>query len=223
MTASSRAKKYLVGGVNSPVRAFTAVHDSMFIASHARGPFIYDENNSEYIDLCMSWGPLILGHAHPAIIEAIIHTATCGTTFGMTAQPEIDLAELICNAVPSIENLRMTSSGTEAVMTAVRLARGVTQRNKIVLFDGGYHGHADAVLATGGSAMMTHAQPASPGIPPEILHHTLIAPYNDCAAVDALLAIHADDLAAIIVEPIAGNMGLVTPEPLFLADRKSVV
>lgn len=213
----SRAQKYLVGGVNSPVRAFTAVNDTPLIAAHAHGPFLYDEQGTEYIDLCMSWGPLILGHAHPAVVEAITETTARGTTFGMTSRPEVELAEIICAAAPCIEKMRLTSSGTEAVMTAVRLARGVTNRTKILLFDGGYHGHADGLLATGGSGMMTHALLASPGIPSEISQHILMAPYNDCAAVDALLSAHGDSLAAIVVEPIAGNMGLVLPDKNFLA------
>lgn len=211
-----RARKVIPGGVNSPVRAFKAVGRNPLFIDRAAGSVLVDADGNRYIDYVGSWGPMIVGHGHPKVIEAIRDAAGRGTSFGAPTASEIDLAELVCDAFPNIESVRMVSSGTEATMSAIRLARGYTGRDKILKFEGCYHGHADSLLVDAGSGVATFGIPASPGVPADFARHTLTAPYNDLAAVRALADEHKADLAAIILEPIAGNMGCIPPQPGFL-------
>jgi glutamate-1-semialdehyde 2,1-aminomutase len=210
------AGQVIAGGVNSPVRAWKSVGGDPIFVNHAKGSKIYDATNKEYIDYVLSWGPMILGHAHPEIIAAICRTAQKGTSFGAPTDAETNMARLICEAIPSIERVRMTSSGTEATMTAIRLSRGYTGRNMIIKFDGCYHGHADSLLIKAGSGVATLGIPGSPGIPEAQAKLTLSLPYNDLDALEKAIERYASDLAAVIVEPIAGNMGVVLPENGFL-------
>jgi glutamate-1-semialdehyde 2,1-aminomutase len=210
------AGQVIAGGVNSPVRAWKSVGGDPIFVNHAKGSKIYDATNKEYIDYVLSWGPMILGHAHPEIIAAICRTAQKGTSFGAPTDAETNMARLICEAIPSIERVRMTSSGTEATMTAIRLSRGYTGRNMIIKFDGCYHGHADSLLIKAGSGVATLGIPGSPGIPEALAKLTLSLPYNDLDALEKAIERYASDLAAVIVEPIAGNMGVVLPENGFL-------
>ena len=210
------AGQVIAGGVNSPVRAWKSVGGDPIFVNHAKGSKIYDATNKEYIDYVLSWGPMILGHAHPEIIAAICRTAQKGTSFGAPTDAETNMARLICEAIPSIERVRMTSSGTEATMTAIRLSRGYTGRNMIIKFDGCYHGHADSLLIKAGSGVATLGIPGSPGIPEAQAKLTLSLPYNDLDALEKAIEHYASDLAAVIVEPIAGNMGVVLPENGFL-------
>ena len=210
------ASQVIAGGVNSPVRAWKAVGGNPVFVSRAQGSKIYDDANKEYIDYVLSWGPMILGHAHPEVIAAICEAAHRGTSFGAPTHAETNMARLICEAIPSIERIRMTSSGTEAAMTAIRLARGYTGRNRIIKFDGCYHGHADSLLIKAGSGVTTLGIPGSPGIPEPLANLTLSLPYNDVAALEKAVDRYASELAAIIVEPIAGNMGVVLPQEGFL-------
>ncbi len=210
------AAQVIAGGVNSPVRAWKSVGGDPIFVSRGKGSKIYDATGKEYIDYVLSWGPMILGHAHPEVIAAICRTAQEGTSFGAPTDAETNMAQLICEAIPSIERLRMTSSGTEATMTAIRLARGYTGRNMIIKFDGCYHGHADSLLIKAGSGVTTLGIPGSPGIPEELARLTLSLPYNDADALEKAIERYASDLAAIIVEPIAGNMGVVIPQDSFL-------
>jgi glutamate-1-semialdehyde 2,1-aminomutase len=212
-----RACQLLPGGVNSPVRAFKAVGGSPVFIDRANGARVFDVDGREYVDYLGSWGPMILGHAHPTVIEAIRHAAERGTSYGAPCPAEVELAERVVRALPSIEKVRFVSSGTEAAMSALRLARGFTGRDKIVKFEGCYHGHADALLAAAGSGVATLAIPGSPGVPAGTVADTLLAPYNDGAAVSALFDRHGHEIAAVIVEPVAGNMGCVAPQPGFLA------
>jgi glutamate-1-semialdehyde 2,1-aminomutase len=212
----ARAQKILVGGVDSPVRAFRAVGGEPLIIDRARGSRIIDADGREYIDYVCSWGALILGHADPDVVAAIADQAVCGTSYGMTSPLEIELGERIAAAVPSIERIRFVSSGTEAAMSAVRLARGFTKRDLILKFEGGYHGHADGFLSEAGSGLATLGIAASPGVPAEFAALTLNAPYNDAAAVEQIFAQHPRKIAAIIVEPVAANMGVVPPASGFL-------
>jgi glutamate-1-semialdehyde 2,1-aminomutase len=208
-----RAQGLLPGGVNSPVRAMRAIgRDPIFIASGS-GPNITDVDGNEYIDYVCSWGPLILGHAHPAVIEAVTWAAARGTTFGAPTEGEVQLAEEVTDRIPSVQMLRMTSSGTEATMSAIRLARAVTGREQILKFAGAYHGHVDGLLADAGSGLATQGIPASPGVTKSAAAATTIVPWND---PDALRATDAGDLAAILVEPVPANMGVVPPNPGFL-------
>ncbi|MHB8137485.1 MAG: glutamate-1-semialdehyde 2,1-aminomutase [Smithellaceae bacterium] len=206
----------IAGGVNSPVRAWKSVGGDPVFVSHAKGSRIYDTSGKEYIDYVLSWGPMILGHAHPEVIAAICQAAQKGTSFGAPTDAETQMAQLICEAIPSIQRVRMTSSGTEAAMTAVRLARGYTGRSMIIKFDGCYHGHADSLLIKAGSGVTTLGIPGSPGIPEELAGLTLSLPYNDPAALEKAIERYAPKLAAIIVEPVAGNMGVVLPQEGFL-------
>ncbi|MBP1710524.1 MAG: glutamate-1-semialdehyde -aminomutase, partial [Deltaproteobacteria bacterium] len=206
----------IAGGVNSPVRAWKSVGGNPVFASHAKGSRIYDSTEKEYIDYVLSWGPMILGHAHTDVIDAICLAARQGTSFGAPTNVETQMAQLICEAIPSIQRIRMTSSGTEAAMTAVRLARGYTGRNMIIKFDGCYHGHADSLLIKAGSGVTTLGIPGSPGIPEELAGLTLSLPYNDPAALEKAIERYGDQLAAVIVEPVAGNMGVVMPQEGFL-------
>jgi glutamate-1-semialdehyde 2,1-aminomutase len=216
------AKQVIAGGVNSPVRAWKAVGGNPFFISRAKGSKIYDTSGKKYIDYVLSWGPMILGHAHPDIISAICHTAQKGTSFGAPTEAETKMAKLICSAIPSIELVRMTSSGTEATMTAIRLARGFTGRNMIAKFDGCYHGHADSLLIKSGSGVATLGIPGSPGIPDEIARLTLSLPYNDIETLQMAVERYGSELAAIIVEPVAGNMGVIPPQKGFLAKLREI-
>jgi glutamate-1-semialdehyde 2,1-aminomutase len=212
-----RAKELMPGGVNSPVRAFRSVQlDPLFITA-GKGSKIYDADGKAYIDYVGSWGPLILGHAHPEIIETVKETAEKGTSFGAPTELEVRIAEKIIEMVPSVEMVRMVNSGTEATMSAIRLARGFTGRSKIVKFEGCYHGHGDSFLIKAGSGALTFGEPNSPGVPQGIARETLTAQFNDLASVEALFERFGDQIAALIVEPIAGNMGVIPPAEGFLA------
>lgn len=211
-----QAAALIPGGVNSPVRACKSVHcDPLFIAS-AAGSTVTTEDGQTLIDYVMSWGPMLLGHNHPGVAQAIASTAAKGTSFGAPCRLEVELAQAVVSAVPGIEMVRMVSSGTEATMSALRLARGYTGRNGVIKFHGGYHGHADAFLASAGSGVATQSIPGTPGVPQDVVKHTHLAHYNDLDAVQELFAAHGGDIAAVIVEPVAGNMGLVLPRPGFL-------
>lgn len=210
------ACQYMPGGVNSPVRAFKAVEGNPIFIKEAHGAKIIDVDGNAYIDYVGSWGPLILGHSHPQVIEAICSMASKGTSFGAPYEAEIELASLICDAIPSVEMVRMVNSGTEAAMSAIRLARAYTGRDKIVKFEGCYHGHADSFLIKAGSGLLTSGVPTSPGVPASVGDLTLIATYNDLDSVTELFNQHGKEIAAVIVEPVAGNMGLVVPDSGFL-------
>jgi len=212
----ARAEQLIPGGVNSPVRAFKAVGGTPLFIARAKGCRIWDEDGHSYIDYVGSWGPMILGHAYPPIVEAVIQAAGRGTSYGAPCVAEVELAERVTAAFPSIEKVRFVSSGTEATMSALRLARGFTGRPKILKFDGCYHGHADALLVSAGSGVATLGIPGSPGVPEGTIADTLVAPFNDLAAFDRVLEVHGKDLAAVIVEPVVGNMGLVAPKEGYL-------
>ena len=218
----NRALHLIPGGVNSPVRAFGSVGGTPRFIKKAKGSRIHDEDGKEYIDFVGSWGPMILGHAHPDILEAIMKTAVNGTSFGAPTAAEVEIAELIVDMVPSAEMARLTSSGTEATMSALRLARGITGRSRFIKFEGCYHGHGDSFLVAAGSGAATHGHPSSPGVPEATANLTLVAPFNDLAAVESLMTAHGDDVAAIFVEPIAGNMGCVPPVPGFLEGLRAL-
>ncbi len=211
-----QAVKLLPGGVNSPVRAFNAVGGQPFFVDRAQGPYVWDADDNRYIDYVCSWGPLILGHSPPDVVEAVISAARKGTSFGAPHEGEITLAQEVCRMMPSVELVRMVNSGTEATMSAVRLARGFTGRAKIVKFEGCYHGHADAFLIKAGSGAATFGVPNSPGVTEATVSDTLIAAYNDLETVAEQFEAHGDDIAAVIVEPVAGNMGCVPPATGFL-------
>ncbi|BFU60175.1 MULTISPECIES: glutamate-1-semialdehyde 2,1-aminomutase [Rodentibacter] len=212
----SRAQEIIPGGVNSPVRAFKGVGGTPVFIQKAQGAYIYDADNKKYIDYVGSWGPMILGHNHPAILNAVLKTAENGLSFGAPTPLEIELAELVCELVPSIEMVRMVSSGTEATMTAIRLARGYTQRDKILKFEGCYHGHSDSLLVKAGSGALTLGQPSSPGVPEDFAKHTLTAEYNNLDSVKALFEQFPNDIACVIIEPVAGNMNCIPPKEGFL-------
>jgi glutamate-1-semialdehyde 2,1-aminomutase len=216
------ASKIFPGGVNSPVRAWRSVGGEPRFIARGAGARIYDADGNEYLDYVGSWGPMILGHAHPRVVAAIQDAATRGTSYGAPCELEIELGTRITSAFPSMEMLRFVSSGTEATMSAIRLARAFTRRDKIIKFDGGYHGHADFLLAKAGSGVATLALPDSAGVPAAIAATTLIAPYNDLGAVAALFDSHGDEIAAVIVEPVAGNMGVVPPQKNFLAGLRDL-
>ncbi|HVB34711.1 MAG TPA: glutamate-1-semialdehyde 2,1-aminomutase [Patescibacteria group bacterium] len=211
-----RANDRLVGGVNSPVRAFGAVGGEPIIAERASGDRVFDVDGNEYIDYIGSWGPMILGHAHPAVIAAIGEQARRGTSYGLTAECEIRLAERIAAALPSIERIRLVNSGTEAAMSAIRAARAFTRRDAILKFEGGYHGHADSFLSQAGSGLATFGIASSAGVPESFAALTLNAPYNDARAVERIFAERGAEIAAVIVEPVAANMGVVPPQAGFL-------
>lgn len=211
-----QAKEVIPGGVNSPVRAFNSVGRDPIFIKQAKGSRIYDVDDNIYIDYVGSWGPMILGHCHPKVVEAIQAAAASGASFGAPTTAEIVLAEMVCDAYPNVENVRMVSSGTEATMSAIRLARGYTGRDKILKFEGCYHGHADSLLVKAGSGMATVGVPTSPGVPADFAKHTLTSAYNDLAAVQAVVAANRGEVACIILEPIAGNMGCIPPVSGFL-------
>ncbi|HPK30834.1 glutamate-1-semialdehyde 2,1-aminomutase [Ottowia sp.] len=205
----ARARQVIPGGVNSPVRAFRAVGGTPRFVQRAHGAYFWDANDQRYIDYIGSWGPMILGHGHPAVLEAVQQAATEGLSFGAPTEREIELAEEILSLVPSMEMLRLVSSGTEAGMTAIRLARGATGRSKILKFEGCYHGHADALLVKAGSGLATFGNPTSAGVPPEVVQHTLVLEYNNVAQLEEAFALHGPEIAGLIIEPIAGNMNFV--------------
>lgn len=211
-----RAVKVMPGGVNSPVRAFGPVGGSPRFISSAKGQYIYDEDGNRYIDYIGSWGPMILGHNDDRVVEAVIKQAEKGLSFGAATRLEVEMAELICDTVPCVEMIRMVNSGTEAVMSAVRAARGFTGRDKIIKFEGCYHGHADAMLVKAGSGVMTHGAPDSAGVPEGCAKDTLTAAYNDIQSVQALFSEYPEDIACVIIEPVAANMGLVVPKDGYL-------
>src|SRR5215472_415728 len=221
-TLFEEAQKLLPGGVNSPVRAFRGVGGKPVFIDHANGPYLYDVDGNRYIDYVQSWGPMILGHAHPSVLEAVIAASKGGFSFGAPTQAESTLAQLVIESVPSIEMVRFVNSGTEATMSALRLARAYTGRSKIIKFSGCYHGHADMLLVQAGSGVATIGLPDSPGVPREAASNTLIASYNESAAVEELFRAYPEDIAAIIVEPAAANMGLVPPLPGFLEKLRSL-
>lgn len=215
-TLFAQAQKVIPGGVNSPVRAFNGVGSTPVFIHKAQGAYLYDEEGKQYIDYVGSWGPMVLGHNHPTILNAVIETAQNGLSFGAPTELEIKLAELVCKLVPSIEMVRMVNSGTEATMSAIRLARGYTKRDKIIKFEGCYHGHADSLLVKAGSGALTLGQPSSPGVPADFAKHTLTCTYNDLHSVEETFKRYPDEIACIIVEPVAGNMNCVPPKPGFL-------
>ena len=204
-----RAQRVIPGGVNSPVRAFRAVGGTPRFIARAQGAYLWDAEDRRYIDYIGSWGPMILGHGHPAVLEAVTAAAHQGLSFGAPTEREIELAEAIIALVPGLEQVRLVSSGTEAAMSAIRLARGATGRSKLIKFEGCYHGHADALLVKAGSGLATFGNPTSAGVPPEVVQHTLVLPYNDLAALEAAFTEHGRDLACVMIEPIAGNMNFV--------------
>ncbi len=213
----AEAQQLIPGGVNSPVRAFRSVGGQPRFIRRAKGSRLYDVDGNTYIDYVLSWGPMILGHAAVPVIRAIKKASANGTSYGAPTELEVDLARLICDAIPSMEKIRLVSSGTEAVMSAIRVARGFTKRDSIVKFEGCYHGHSDYLLAKAGSGLATLGIPDSPGVPRDFAKHTLTAPYNDIRTVQQLLKEHRHQLACVILEPIAGNMGVVPPDPCFLS------
>ncbi len=215
-TLFQEAQKYIPGGVNSPVRAFKAVGGNPLFIAKAKGPRITDVDGNEFIDYVSSWGPLIFGHAHPRIVDAVSRQAQLGTSFGAPTELEIELAQKVAAAVPSIESVRLVSSGTEATLSALRLARGFTGRDKIVKFEGCYHGHGDSLLVKAGSGVLSLGLPDCPGIVADLAKNTLNLPYNDTQAVEQLFRKMGKEIACLIVEPIGGNMGVVPPQPGFL-------
>ena len=222
-----RAQKTIPGGVNSPVRAFRQVGGTPRFVSRAKGAYFWDAEDKRYIDLIMSWGPMIVGHAHPEVVEAVQKAAETSFSYGAPTEGEIELAERICALMPSVEQVRMVSSGTEATMSALRLARGYTGRDLIIKFEGCYHGHADSLLVKAGSGLLTFADstqnaPSSNGVPQDVVKHTLVLPYNDVSAIEEVFKKQGDQIAAVIIEPIAGNMNLIQPSKAFLTTIRSL-
>lgn len=221
-SAFEEAKKYIPGGVNSPVRAFKSVGLTPIYIERGEGSRVYDIDGNSFIDYVGSWGPLIMGHAHPEVVEALQETAKKGTSFGAPTLLETEMAKLVCERVPSIEIVRMVNSGTEATMSAIRLARGVTGRSKIIKFEGSYHGHADSLLIKAGSGIATLGLPDSPGVPESVASNTIAVPYNDLESVQLAFERFGEEIAAVIVEPVAGNMGVVPPQEGFLEGLRKV-
>jgi glutamate-1-semialdehyde 2,1-aminomutase len=212
----AEALQYIPGGVNSPVRAFRAVGGQPFFVNRAKGARVWDVDGNELIDYVLTWGPAILGHAHPKIISAVKAAADHGTSFGIPNPFEVTMAKLICELAPSVQKVRLCNSGTEACMSAIRLARGFTKRDKIIKFDGCYHGHVDSLLVKAGSGALTFGQPDSAGVPAAFTQHTIVLPFNDADAVKAAFAANKNEIAGIIVEPVPGNAGLYLPKPGYL-------
>ncbi|MBA3581613.1 MAG: glutamate-1-semialdehyde 2,1-aminomutase [Gammaproteobacteria bacterium] len=221
-TLFERAQQHIPGGVNSPVRAFKGVGGTPVFIERAQGAYLFDSEGKRYIDYVGSWGPMIVGHTHPDVIAAVQHAATKGLSFGAPTQLESEMAERVCQLIPSIEMVRMVSSGTEATMSAIRLARGYTGRDDILKFEGCYHGHGDSFLIKAGSGALTLGEPTSPGVPKALAAHTLTLPYNDLQAVKDLFKQKGKHIACIIVEPVAGNMNCIPPAPDFLAGLREV-
>ncbi len=217
-----KAKKLIPGGVNSPVRAFRAVGGHPVFIKRAKGAYLYDEDGNEFIDLINSWGPMILGHAHPHIEEAILEALSSSPSFGAPTRREVEIAELICGMIPSIEKVRMVNSGTEATMSAIRVARGFTGKDKFIKIEGCYHGHGDSFLIAAGSGAMTFGTPDSPGVTAGTARDTLIAPFNNLQAIEEIIETNKDQIAAIILEPVVGNMGCVIPQPGYLAGLRKL-
>jgi glutamate-1-semialdehyde 2,1-aminomutase len=215
-TLFEKAKQFIPGGVNSPVRAFRAVGGSPLFIKKAKGAYLYDEDGNQYIDLINSWGPMILGHAHPLVEEAVKEALVDSPSFGAPTAREVEMAELICSIIPSVERVRMVNSGTEATMSAIRVARGFTARDKIIKMEGCYHGHGDSFLIAAGSGALTFGTPDSPGVTRGTAKDTLIAPLNDLSAIETLLENNKKEVAALILEPVVGNMGCVAPAPGYL-------
>ena len=217
-----KAQNFIPGGVNSPVRAFKAVGGEPLFIKSADGPYMHDVDGNSYIEMINSWGPMILGHAHPEIEAAVKKAATTSLSFGAPTHAEVEMAELIVEMVPSIEKVRMVNSGTEATMSAIRLARGFTSRDKIIKFEGCYHGHGDSFLIAAGSGAVTLGTPDSPGVTEGVAKDTITAPFNDLGAVKSITDRHQDEIAAIILEPVAGNMGCVLPKEGFLEGLRQI-
>ncbi|MEW8348503.1 MAG: aminotransferase class III-fold pyridoxal phosphate-dependent enzyme, partial [Candidatus Thiodiazotropha taylori] len=217
-----RAKQHIPGGVNSPVRAFNGVGGDPVFVDCAAGPYLYDPDGSRYIDYVGSWGPMILGHSHHDVIEAVASVINKGLSFGAPTELETQMADRVCELVPSMELVRMVSSGTEATMSAIRLARGFTGRDKIVKFEGCYHGHSDSLLVKAGSGMLTLGEPSSPGVPASLAEHTLTLTYNNSEQVRDAFKQYGEQIAAIIVEPVAGNMNCIPPQAGFLQTLREV-
>ena len=211
-----RAQKVIPGGVNSPVRAFRAVGGTPRFIARAQGPYIFDAEGTRYIDYIGSWGPMILGHGHPAVLDAVLKAAVDGFSFGAPTEREVELAEAILELVPSMDQVRLVSSGTEAAMSALRLARGATGRSKIVKFEGCYHGHADALLVKAGSGLATFGHPTSAGVPPEVVQHTLVLEFNNLEQIETTFRLQGDSIACVVIEPIAGNMNFVRASVPFI-------
>jgi glutamate-1-semialdehyde 2,1-aminomutase len=216
------SQQYIPGGVNSPVRAFKSVGGSPIFFQRGEGAYFWDTDGKSYIDYVGSWGPLILGHAHPDVVKAVQAAVQNGLTFGAPTEAELEIARLICQLIPSIEQVRLVSSGTEAGMSAIRLARGFTGRSKIIKFEGCYHGHDDSLLVKAGSGALTFGNPSSAGVPAETAGHTIVLDYNDIAGIEAAFNQWGQEIAAVIVEPVAGNMNLVAPSANFLAKLRSL-
>ncbi len=212
----TRAQQSIPGGVNSPVRAFRSVGGTPRFIARGQGPYIWDADGRRYIDLVCSWGPMILGHAHPAVLEAVNRAARDGLSFGAPTEAEVDFAERLVRMLPSLQQVRLVSSGTEATMSAIRLARGFTGRSRLVKFEGCYHGHADSLLVKAGSGALTFGNPSSAGVPPETTQHTMVLDYNDCQQLEDAFARLGSQIACVIVEPVAGNMNLIRATPQFL-------
>lgn len=221
-TLFEKAKQFIPGGVNSPVRAFRAVGGDPLFIKRADGAFIYDEDENSFIEMINSWGPMILGHNHPMIREAVIKAMEKGTSFGAPTAHEVEMAELIAKMVPSVEKVRMVNSGTEATMSAIRLARGYTGKDKFIKLEGHYHGHGDSFLISAGSGAITLGSPDSPGVTKGTAKDTLLAPYNNLEAIENLVSIHKGEISALILEPVPGNMGLVTPAPGYLEGLRKI-
>jgi glutamate-1-semialdehyde 2,1-aminomutase len=217
-----RARELIPGGVNSPVRSFRSVGSEPFFVEKGEGAYIFDTEGRRYIDYVLSWGPLILGHAHPVVVRALLAKVPCGTSYGAPTAAEVELAERIVRLMPSIEMVRLVSSGTEATMTALRLARAATGRDGVLKFSGCYHGHADAFLVSAGSGVATLALPDSPGVPAQVAGLTSVAPFNDLDAVEDVFRAHGDHIAAVFVEPVIGNAGLIEPLPGFLQGLREI-
>ena len=215
-TLFEQSQKFSPGGVNSPVRAFRAVGGTPIFFQRGKGAYLYDADGKEYIDYVGSWGPMILGHAHPEVIAAVQRVAENSLSFGAPTETELEMAQLLCEILPSMEQVRLVSSGTEAMMTAIRLARGFTGRNAIIKFEGCYHGHGDALLVKAGSGALTFGNPSSAGVPPEVVAHTRVQDYNNAQQIKDTFAKMGDQIACVIVEPVAGNMNLLIPDAEFL-------